>query len=173
MRRKNTLKRWRAKGQLEIASGASRGASVCYRKKRTDYRLSGVSRRVNRLRCSSILKATQSILHCSQTQRRFPAARERYVDVKTSVLWMGICWRYIKRRTSVYGRVVVARIFDDEVTVKRLKSRAIKAGAAASSSGKQRVYTLDSGDLREQALRLKGWQAPFATGMVVISLISL
>ncbi len=36
---------------------AHREVSVCYRKKRTDYHLSGVSRRVNRFWRSSILKA--------------------------------------------------------------------------------------------------------------------
>ncbi len=59
---------------------AHREVSVCYRKKRTDYHLSGVSRRVNRFWRSSILKAITGRSFTVQTQRRFPAARERYVD---------------------------------------------------------------------------------------------
>ncbi len=78
-RRKNILKRWRAKGCLKSFL-AHREVSVCYRKKRTDYRLSGVSRRVNRFWRSSILKAITGRSFTVQTQRRFPAARERYVD---------------------------------------------------------------------------------------------
>ncbi len=88
------LKRWRA-SVLEIVS-AHREVSVCYRKA-TDYRLSGVA-------AGEPLLVQQHIegYHCVdpslfKTQRRFPAARERYVDERHRYYDV-IAGAYIKRR---------------------------------------------------------------------------
>ncbi|XNM48241.1 S24 family peptidase [Escherichia coli] len=87
-----------------------------------------------------------------QAECSFPAARQRDVDEDIGIM-DGDLLAVHKTQDVRNGQVVVARI-DDEVTVKRLKNRAIKSNCC------QKIASLNQLSLTfvSRASPLKGWR---------------